>query len=86
MLESYDLNQIKTIAQAAAKNHCKSFTFKCKTKAVYDQAMAQICSVGDDCYAALKAAAKMDKKILTNTYAYMYDKNIRTITVVFKYK
>ncbi|MBQ9930355.1 MAG: hypothetical protein IJO72_06220 [Oscillospiraceae bacterium] len=86
VLESYDPNRIKTIAQTAAKNHCKSFTFKCKTKAIFDQAMERICSVGDDCYSALKAAAKMDKKILTNTYAYMYDKNIWTITVVFKYK
>lgn len=86
VLDTYDLNKIKLIAQTAAKNKSKSFTFKCKTKALFEQAMAQLCSVGQDCYDALKAAAKIDKQILSNTYSYSYDKNIWTITVKFKYK
>ena len=86
VIDTYDFNKIKLIAQTAAKNKSKSFTFKCKTKALFEQAMAQLCSVGQDCYDALKAAAKIDKQILSNTYSYSYDKNIWTITVKFKYK
>ncbi len=86
VLDTYDLNKIKAIAQAAAKNKRKSFTFKCKRKASFEQAMLQLCSLGQDCYDALKSAAKIDKQILSNTYSYSYDKNIWTITVKFKYK
>lgn len=86
VLDSYDLNKIKAIAQTAAKNQSKSFTFKCKTKALYDQALTQLCAVGQDCYDVLKAASKINKKILSNTYSYSYDKNIWTITVKFKFK
>ena len=84
VLDSYDLNKIKAIAQTAAKNQSKSFTFKCKTKALYEQALTQLCAVGQDCYDVLKTASKINKKILSNTYS--YDKNIWTITVKFKFK
>ena len=86
VLDSYDLDKIKIIAQTAAKNNSKSFTFKCTGRSLFEQTMAQLCSEGQDCYEALKAAAKHDKQILTNTYSYSYDKNIFTITVKFKYK
>ncbi len=86
VLNSYDLNRIKAIAQTAARNHGKFFTFKFKTKALFEQALARLCAEGTDCYEALKAAAKEDKQIKTNTYSYSYDKNIWTITVVFKYQ
>ncbi len=86
VLDKYDLAKIRSIAQAAAKKKYKSFTFKCKTKAVYDQSINQLCVVGHDCYEAIKAAAKIDKNILTNKYSYAYEKNIYTITIKFKYK
>ena len=86
VLDKYDLNKIKEIAQAAAKNKNKSFTFKCRTKALFDQALSQLCAVGQDCYETLKVVSKIDKQILSNTYSYSYDKNIWTITVKFKYK
>lgn len=86
VLDSYDLDKIKIIAQTAAKSQNRSFTFKCKTKALYDKALAQLCAVGQDCYEVLKAASKIDKKILADTYFYSYDNNIWTITVKFKYK
>ena len=86
VLDTYDLAKIKTIARNAAKNQCSSFVIKCKSKTVFEQAMAQLCDAGQDCYDALKDAAKADKKILTDTYSYTYNKQIRTITVRFKYK
>ena len=86
VLETYDVGKIKTIARTAAKNKCTSFAIKCKSKAVFEQALAQLCDNGQDCFDALKAAAKEDKKILTDTYAYSYNKQIWTITVRFKYK
>lgn len=86
VLDSYDLNKIKQIAQDAAQKKKKAFTFKCKTKAVFDKALEQLCANGQDCYEALKAASKADKQILSNTFSYSYDKNIWTITIVFKTK
>lgn len=86
VLDSYDLSRIKAIAQTAVKNQKSSFTFKCKTKALYHQALTQLCAMGQDCYDVLKVASKVNKKILTNTYSYSYDKNIWTITVKFKFK
>lgn len=86
VLDSYDLNKIRAIACAAAKNQSKSFAFKCKTKTLFDQALSNLCADGRDCYDTLKAAAKINKKILSNTYSYTYDKNIWTITVRFKFK
>ncbi len=86
VIESYDLAKIKIIAQTAAKNKCTSFTFKCSTKSVYETALDQLCAKGQDCYDVLKIAAKQNKQILPNTYSYRYDKNIWTITVIFKFK
>lgn len=86
VLNQYDLNKIKLIAQTAARSNSKSFTFKCGTKAVFEDALNQLCAIGQDCYEVLKSAAKLDKQILTNSYLYSYDPHIQTITVRFKYK
>lgn len=86
VLDSYDLDKIKVFAQTAAKNGDKSFTFKCKTEALYNQALSQLCADGQDCYDALKAATKINKNILSSEYCYSYNKAIRTITVRFKFK
>lgn len=86
VLDTYDLDKIKTIARTAAKSGGKFFTFKCKTRALYDEALSRLCSQGRDCYDALKAASKENKQISPNSYTYSYDQNIWTITVYFKFK
>lgn len=86
VLEEYDLSRIKQIAQEKAKAGKPNFTVKCSSKALYEQVFNQLCAVGKDCYDVLKSAAKQDRKIRTDTYSYVYDNNIRTITVKFKYK
>ena len=86
VLESYDLNKIKAIAQTVTRNKSKAVTFKCTSKALFEQTLNQLCASGEDGYEVIKAAAKVDKKILTNTYSYSYDQNIWTITIRFKYK
>lgn len=86
VLTAFDPEQIKAIAAAAAKGGQKFFTLKCPAKAVFDQTLDQLCSSGKACFDAIKAAGKVDKKINTSSYSYTYDKNIRTITVMFKYK
>ncbi|MBR2043039.1 MAG: hypothetical protein IJ946_01730 [Clostridia bacterium] len=86
VIAEYDLNQLKVIARAAVEAKCKSFTFKCKNKPLYDKVLAEICVSGQDSYDILKAAAKLDRKIITDSYFYSYDKNLFTITVKFKYK
>ncbi len=86
VIDSYDLNKIKAFAEAAAENKRADFTFKCKTRAVYDTALNQLCIQGGDCFEVIKAAAKHNKQINTSSYSYTYDKNIWTITVKFKFK
>jgi len=86
VLTAYDLNKIKAIAQTAAKNKSKAFTFKCRSKALLEETISKMCSEGMDCYEALKAAAKIDRQILTNTYRVSYDDKIWTVTIIFKYK
>lgn len=86
VLDSYDLNRIKSIAQTAANNQSGSFTFKCKTKAVYDQALAQLCIDSQNCLEVIKAAAKVNKKIDAGKYTYHHDGKILTITIYFKFK
>lgn len=86
VLDTYDLDRIKEIARTAAKNKGKFFTFKCKTRALYEETLNRLCVSGTDCYVALKAASKEDKRILSDSYTYTSDQNIRTVTVKFKYK
>ncbi len=86
VIDSYDIDKIKQIAQNAAERKNGSFTFKCKTKAVYAATMNRMCLVGKDCYEVLKAAAKIDKSINVASYSYNCNKSIWTITINFKYK
>ena len=84
VIEEYNLNTIKSIAQAAAAGKRGSFTFKCKSELLYEQVKTELLSVGDACGEVLKYAAKADKSISVSSYSYTYDDNIRTITVYFK--
>lgn len=86
VLDRYDLEKVKDIAQRAAQSKNPFFTFKCKTRAVYEEAMERLYSSGDDAYAVLKAAAKVDKQIATDCYGINPDENIWAITVCFKKK
>ena len=86
VLDSYDLGKIKAIAQAAATAKSGSFTFKCASKAVYEEALDRLCASGEDCGEVLKVASRQDKRILTTGYGYIPNQHIRTITVTFRYK
>ena len=86
VLETYDLQQIKAFAKTAAANHSTMFTLKCKHEEVYREAFQKLCADGEDCYSALRAAAKIDKSIQTTAYSYSYDPRLRVITVRFKHK
>ena len=86
VLDTYNLNKLKGIAQTAAANKSKSFTFKCANKNLYEQCKEQLFAQESDGYELLKAAAKADKQIRSDGYSYSYDKNIFTITIKFKYK
>ena len=85
VLDDYDLDRIKEMAQNAATNKCSALTFKCKSRAVFNRVMTQLFST-QDCYAVLKVASKVDKRILSNTFSYSCDKNIWTVQMRFKYK
>ena len=86
VLDTYDLNKIKLIAQTAAKNKSKSFTFKCASKAVFDEAFRHVCVEYDAGYEAIKAASKKDKKLRSDAFTYSYNNDLWTITVRFQYK
>lgn len=86
VIDSYDVDKLREIAVAAAKNGMKSFTFKCASKDLFDMALKLLCADGKDCYDILKTVSKTDKNILPNGFSYLYGRDIRTITVKFKYK
>ena len=49
------------------------------------QALKQLCVEGADCYEAIKAAAKKDKRIRTNKFRYNPNTELWTITIWFAY-
>lgn len=85
VLDSYELDKIKTIARKAVQNGGKAFSFKCKSQAVMERTVEQLFFASQDCHEALKAAAKLDKHIIDDA-AYSTDGNMRTIKIGFKYK
>lgn len=85
VLERYDPDRIKQIAAEAAAAKSTFFTFKCRDKALYAQALKQLCVEGADCYEAIKAAAKKDKRIRTNKFRYNPNTELWTITIWFAY-
>ncbi len=86
VVDKYDIDRIKEIAQIAAKNNSPSFSFKCKTKAVYTETMNNLFIVGNDCYSVLKAATKSNKSIATNKYTYIPRQEFGIVTVIFNTK
>ena len=86
VLEAADGEKLKEFATKAATAKQKFFTFKCTSKALYEQMFDKFNTNSSDYYDALKAAAKVDKDIVTNSYSYSYNSQVRTITVKFKYK
>ncbi|MBO5867700.1 MAG: hypothetical protein J6Q54_02180, partial [Oscillospiraceae bacterium] len=86
VLDSYDPEKIKAIAQTAAKSGQSFFTLKCKNQAVFERCRQALCVEGTDCFAAIKAAAKHNKKIVTTKFGMMADTNIWTITIKFETK
>ncbi|MBQ1241673.1 MAG: hypothetical protein IIX99_00540, partial [Oscillospiraceae bacterium] len=86
VLTAFDGEKLKSFATAAAEKGNKSFTFKCASKAVFDEAFRRLCVEGDACYEALKAAAKKDKKLRADAFSYSYNNDLWTITVKFQYK
>lgn len=85
VIDHYDLEKIKTIAQTAAKNKCSQFSFKCATEGVLNEVLQQMFTLGSDGFEVVKAAAKIDKRI-SNSYTYGYDRNIYIISIYFKYE
>jgi hypothetical protein len=86
VLDTYDLKRIKEIAKAAGKNQSKAVAVKFSSQESFEEAKQRLCVDYQDGYAALKEAAKADRKIETDAYGYNYDDHIRTIMIRFKYK
>ncbi len=86
VLESADVEKLKEFATKAATAKQRFFTFKCASKALYEQMFDKFNTNSNDYYDALRVAAKVDKEIAPNSYSYSYNSQIRTITIKFKYK
>ena len=86
MLDSYDLEKLKTIALQAVERQAKAFTFKCNSQKLYDEIFESFCVDGASCFEILKQAAKKNKEINPGYFSYRYDPKIRTITVLFNFK
>lgn len=86
VLDAWNGDKVKAFAVAAAEKGNKSFTFKCASKAAFDEAFRRLCVEYDAGYEALKAAAKKNKKLRTDAFSYSYNNDLWTITVKFQYK
>ena len=82
VLDRYDLEKIKVIAQTAAKRGRKFCTFKCNSKALFEATKNNLFSDKNDFDKVRDAVARTGKGIRSFTYS--SDKNIRTITIYFK--
>jgi hypothetical protein len=86
VMDTYDPELLKTLAQKAAQDQQEFFSFKCTSRKLYEEALTKVCTDGKDTFAALKLAAKINKKISPTYFGYGYNKHIWTITVRFKMK
>lgn len=86
VMDTYDPELLKTLAQKAAQDQQEFFSFKCTSRKLYEEALTKVCTDGKDTFAALKLAAKINKKISSTYFGYGYNNHIWTITVRFKMK
>lgn len=86
VMDGFDAEKLKAAAAAAVEHGSKVFSFKCASRAVYDELFKRFCVDGQDCYDVLKAAAKKNRKLRTDTYGYTYNNDLWTITVKFQFK
>ncbi len=86
VLSGWEPERLKEIARWAAENRLGGMTCKCADRAVYDQVQQRLCQAGPDSTEVLKQAARQDRRIRTDMYAYACDKNMLTITLYFRCK
>lgn len=83
VLENCDVNEIKRIAKAAARNKCSFFTLKCTSCAVRDR----VCALWRDEASrteVIKAIGRVNKKIYDTSWVFNRASTIWTFTVNFK--
>ena len=85
MIDKYDLEKLKEIAQHFAKDGKKYMIFKCASESVYNEAMRKLFKSSQEFLNVVQAAAAVDKSIGTGC-TYTYDDKIYTIRINFKTK
>jgi len=86
VLNTYSMERIKSIAADAAARKQTFFTIKLSTAELYEETLRRLFVEGDEFSEAVRAAAKVDKRIATDSCRYSHNKPLRTVTVRFKYK
>lgn len=85
-LASYDLKALREMAKKTAESGSGFITFKCASKAVYEQAMDALFLHGDDWSALAKAAAKANKSLKADRVTYSSHEQMLVIEIVMKTK
>lgn len=83
-LRSYDLNRIIEIAKEAAMQSAPFFSFKCATKAIYNQVLRDLLAEGNDIFAVLKETAKVNSSVSESRCTYQYNEKLFVVKVFFK--
>ncbi|MBQ3055407.1 MAG: hypothetical protein IJC88_04810 [Oscillospiraceae bacterium] len=86
VLEAYDLKKLKEIAKATAESGNNFITFKCTSKAVYDTAMENLFTKGDDVFALAKVAAKANKSLKSGRVSYTWDDQMLVVCIIMEMK
>lgn len=86
IIDTYDKDKLCEFAKDAARKGNDTVTFKCTSDELYKKILNDMFAEGNDCFILTEAASKENPKIHPTSCTYRTNKNIRTFSLVFKYK
>lgn len=84
MLEKYEEDKLVEFVRRAVESGKTSVTFKCTTKALFDETVRKLFGDESRCLVLVRAANKINAKVKTSSCTHNRDANMLTITVFFK--
>lgn len=82
-VDSYDIEKLKKMAAAVAKEVSEFFTFKCTSKNAFDDCASKLFTFGDGWSEITKAAAKANKSIDPYKISHSINNELYTITLFY---
>lgn len=84
MLDNYDIEKLKSVAGAAAKEGRTMITFKCSGNDIFALTIEKLFTIGNDWILLLDEAHKEDNLIDNSSCIHWQDDKIRTISIKLK--